>query len=293
MRECVKETQFFELPDRRTLCYAEYGDDKGFPILYCHGFPASRLEAQLADAEARRQGVRVIAVDRPGFGRSEFLANRSILAWPDDVMVLMRHLRIEKFSVFGVSGGAPYAMSCAFCLPNHIYKLGIASGLGYLGDKRSINHLRAPFALIVKLILFSSAAGNWITKQLIGRLLRSFPGVAISVIKSLSAVKDQKLLSNPDIRRGIQASLQEAFFQGTGGPSWEFFLYTKPWGFDLTRISVETYLWHGDHDRTVPLIMAEQHARLIPGAQLIVYPGEGHFSMPIRHLDEILQTLRP
>ena len=77
----MNDTQFFVLPDKRRLCYAEYGDHTGFPVLYCHGFPASRLEAKLVDTEALRQGVRIIAVDRPGFGRSDFSANRRVACW--------------------------------------------------------------------------------------------------------------------------------------------------------------------------------------------------------------------
>jgi pimeloyl-ACP methyl ester carboxylesterase len=288
----VKDTQFIALPDKRKLCYAEFGDEAGFPVLYCHGFPASRLEARLGESEARRQGVRLIAIDRPGFGRSDFSTYRSILDWPDDAMALMRHLNIERFSVVGVSGGAPYAMSCALRLSEHIYNLGLVSGLGYLGDKHMAAQLRKPFAFIVKLFSISTKLGKWVTKQLIGRLLKVFPGFAISVIKSLSAEKDKLLLSEPAIRGYIKASLQEAFYQGSSGPAWEFFLYTKPWGFDLSRISVETYLWHGDNDRTVPLKMAEYHARMIPGAHLTVFPGEGHFSVPIRHLGTMLRTLR-
>jgi pimeloyl-ACP methyl ester carboxylesterase len=287
----VNDTQFLILPDKRKLCYAEYGDDAGFPILYCHGFPASRLEAQLAESEARRQGVRIIAIDRPGFGLSDFLPNRSIKAWPEDVKELMKFLNIDKFSVIGVSGGAPYAMSCAVCLNGRVCRLGLVSGLGSLADKSMQDYLRRSFAVIVRLHVLSAAAGRLVTKQLIGRVLKAFPAFAIKVIKSLSAKKDQQMLSDPHIRSCIQASLQEAFYQGSNGPAWEFFLYTKPWQFDLSDISVETYLWHGGNDRTVPLKMAERHAEMIPGARLIVYPDEGHFSVPIRHLGEILHTL--
>ena len=288
----MKQTQFLILSDKRKLCYAEYGDDSGFPVLYCHGFPASRLEARLADSEARRQGVRIIAVDRPGFGRSDFMAARTMLDWPEDVRALMKHLRIEKFSVIGVSGGAPHAMSCAVRLSEHIYKVGLVSGLGYLGDMHSAEQLRKPFTLIVKLFISSAATGHLMVKHLIGRLLKAFPGFALTMIKNLSSEQDKQLLSDPVIRSCIYASLKEAFYQGSGGPAWEFYLYTKPWGFDIRSISAETYLWHGDLDRTVPVIMAKRHAELIPRAHLTLFPNEGHFSVPIRHVDEILQTLR-
>ncbi|GAH37048.1 unnamed protein product, partial [marine sediment metagenome] len=76
------------LRDGRALGYAEFGDPGGRPVFYFHGFPGSRLEAQLGDGEASRSGVRLIAVDRPGFGLSDFQAGRRIVDWPDDVSAL-------------------------------------------------------------------------------------------------------------------------------------------------------------------------------------------------------------
>jgi pimeloyl-ACP methyl ester carboxylesterase len=66
-----------------------------------------------------------------------------------------------------------------------------------------------------------------------------------------------------------------------------------PGGFDVARINVETYLWHGDNDHTVTLAMSmgQRHAAMISHAQMKIYPCEGHFSVPIRHMREILQTL--
>ena len=36
------------LTDGRALGFAEYGDPKGWPVMYFHGWPSSRLEAGLA-----------------------------------------------------------------------------------------------------------------------------------------------------------------------------------------------------------------------------------------------------
>jgi len=51
------------LRDGRTLAYREYGRAEGRPLVYCHGFPGSRLEAALAGDGAAREGIRLIAVD--------------------------------------------------------------------------------------------------------------------------------------------------------------------------------------------------------------------------------------
>jgi hypothetical protein len=41
--ECRK----VKMRDGRTLAYAEYGSPSGRPIIYCHGVPSSRVEADL------------------------------------------------------------------------------------------------------------------------------------------------------------------------------------------------------------------------------------------------------
>jgi pimeloyl-ACP methyl ester carboxylesterase len=102
-----------KLGDGRALAYAEYGDPVGRPVFYFHGFPGSRLEAALADSAASSVSMRLVAVDRPGYGRSDFKPRRRILDWPEDVSELARELAIDRFSVLGVSGGGPYGIPSA------------------------------------------------------------------------------------------------------------------------------------------------------------------------------------
>ncbi|KPJ91407.1 MAG: hypothetical protein AMJ53_11740 [Gammaproteobacteria bacterium SG8_11] len=287
----MNETQFFVLPDKRKLCYAEYGISGGCPILYCHGFPSSRLEAALAQPAAQRLGIRMISIDRPGFGQSDYLLSRSILDWPEDVKALMSHLGIDKFSVVGISGGAPYAMSCAARLPEFVSKLGIVCGLGWLGDQLNLKRMRKPFQLLIKLYASYPSVSYWATQRVLVPLLSRSPAFVFHMIKKLASQDDKELLNDPKVGIVIEKSLEEAFAQGSKGPIWELALHNKPWGFDLRSINAETYLWHGDNDNTVPLAMGQYHAKMLPHAKLKIFPGEGHFTVPIRHLGEILQTL--
>src|SRR4051794_22849903 len=106
------------LRDGRTLAYAEYGDPIGTPVIYLHGTPASRLLYWAANMPAA--GIRLISIDRPGYGRSDFHTNWEILDWPADVAQLVDALAIEHFAVMGISGGGPYAAACAFGLPTRV-----------------------------------------------------------------------------------------------------------------------------------------------------------------------------
>ena len=89
------ELRQLRLGDGRRLAYCEYGVRDGKPIFYFHGWPGSRLEAQLAAPTARSYNARLIAVDRPGFGRSDFKRKRTLLDWPRDVAALADSLGLQ------------------------------------------------------------------------------------------------------------------------------------------------------------------------------------------------------
>jgi pimeloyl-ACP methyl ester carboxylesterase len=102
------EDHQIELRDGRQLGYVEAGDPDGHPIFYFHGFPGSRLEIELSGVDVAPLGARLIGVDRPGMGLSDFAPHRYFGDWPEDVSQLADALGLDHFSVVGVSGGGPY-----------------------------------------------------------------------------------------------------------------------------------------------------------------------------------------
>ena len=68
------------LRDGRALGYAEVGKSDGPPIFYFHGHDSSRLEVMLWVELATTLGVRLIALDRPGIGRSDLKSGYCL--WP-------------------------------------------------------------------------------------------------------------------------------------------------------------------------------------------------------------------
>ena len=69
----IKSDQAIQLPDGRTLGYSEFGEPEGVPVFYFHGLPGSRLEAQLIDQFDSEINTKLISIDRPGRGISDFL----------------------------------------------------------------------------------------------------------------------------------------------------------------------------------------------------------------------------
>jgi pimeloyl-ACP methyl ester carboxylesterase len=54
---------------------------------------------------------------------------------------------------------------------------------------------------------------------------------------------------------------------------------TRPWGFEPGSVTVPASIHHGDAGTTVPAQHARLLAKAIPGAQLQLHPGHGHFSI--------------
>jgi pimeloyl-ACP methyl ester carboxylesterase len=53
--------------------------------------------------------MRLLALERPGFGLSTPEPNRRILDWPIDVQSFAKGMQLDQIAVMGLSGGGPYA----------------------------------------------------------------------------------------------------------------------------------------------------------------------------------------
>jgi pimeloyl-ACP methyl ester carboxylesterase len=274
-----------KVADGRKLSYVEYGDLKGKPLFYFHGWPSSRLTGLETDEAAKKLGVRVISVDRPGFGLSDYQENRTLLDWADDVVELADYLKIKRLSVMGVSGGGPYAAVCAYKIPQRLLSAGIVVGLAPTWIKGNLDGMSLAYKLswqsYPKSRFFQKVASLW------AYIFYKYLGF-LSCNYSFMAKEDQKLMTK-EFTPGMNQRILDAFNQGIKGPAWDLYLYTKDWGFDLRDIKTKVYLWYGASDRNAPLAMGKYYASQIPGSKLTVLEG-GHLSRK-KHMEEIIKTL--
>jgi pimeloyl-ACP methyl ester carboxylesterase len=281
--------QTIRLRDGRRLGYAEWGDPGGRPLLYFHGWPGARVEGRLADEAAKAKGVRLIAVDRPGMGLSDFQPRRTLVAWPDDVLQLAAALALDRFAVLGISGGGPYAAACAWKLSDRLTRAGIVSCLAPLdvpGATAGMSRQnRLAFQVVGRL-------------GVLRRLLMAKSGVSVRrhpdrVLESgVAAAVDKKYLERPDVRTVLVDSLSEAYRSGSRGPGWEMGIYARPWGFRPEDIRTPVYLSHGEEDANAPVTMGRYLASVIPGCQATFHPGEGHLHF-VDRLPEIVAGVCP
>jgi pimeloyl-ACP methyl ester carboxylesterase len=118
-----------ELNDGRRIGYAVYGATDGRPVMFFSGTPGSRLDARVggAGAVADQRGVRLVVVERPGYGLSDRKPGRRVVDWPDDVRQVADRLGLERFSAYGYSGGGPHALACAARLGDRVTAVAVSA----------------------------------------------------------------------------------------------------------------------------------------------------------------------
>src|SRR5262245_29278461 len=95
--------------DGRIVGFADYGSPSATAVVWCHGGPGSRLGPSFVADPAARAGLRLIGIDRPGYGRSTPQPGRTIGGWVPDALAVLDHLRIDRCLALGFSTGGAYA----------------------------------------------------------------------------------------------------------------------------------------------------------------------------------------
>ena len=279
-----KTAESVRLKDGRLLGYAEGGDPDGVPVLYFHGFPGSRLEATLFPVP----GIRLIGIDRPGYGLSTPKSGRRLADWADDIAEFADRMRLSRFGVIGLSGGAPYGAMVAHALSDRVNALALVCGLG---------PPEAPGMTAGRLKLLASIGQSRIARfglsHLARRLIHSDPAVL-----RLKRFRDRMPRAGADIdlmRNGLENAMLHNWREGLSrshlGMSTDARIYGEDWPFDPSMIAVPATIWHGRSDTIVPVSIGEYYARAMPEAEAHFPELDGHFSVVVNGLDRIAAFL--
>lgn len=276
------------LPDGRWLAYAEFGAPDGRPVFVFHGVPGSRLlmddDRPIADA-----GLRMIAVDRPGIGRSDPQPNRTMLDWPRDIAALADTLGARTFAVAGGSGGGPYALACAHVLPDRVSRVVLAASMAPLDRPGALEGF-APSRRFAWWMLQHAPLQRQITSWMQARLFRKEPTWMLGKMTRRMSEADRAAVMDAAVHDVLLGQLREAFRQGWRGVAQDFAVLTRPWGFALGEIRAPVDLWQGLDDENVPAAMGRYLAATLPNCRARFEPGGGHFG-PLEMMDEILAVL--
>jgi pimeloyl-ACP methyl ester carboxylesterase len=289
-----EEPRFWEISPGRHLAWNEYGDPNGFPVMYYHGWPSSRSQARIAHHLARERGLRLLAMDRPGMGRSTFEAGRTLESWPELMERFADALGIGKFGQLGISGGGPYVLACAARIPERLSGSAVLSGAvlldGLAGGLRGLHPAyrmlipirKLPGELFSPMFRLAAAATHWSPAR-----------PPLSWALRTLAVEDRKLLlEHPQLFDVLNEGFREAAIDSGGrGVMTDAAVYFQRLEFDPQNVRHPIRYWHGSDDRNIPLSMVREFTGNIAGTELIVDENLGHFSMAIRQAPAALDYL--
>lgn len=282
------------LRDGRKIAYCTAGPEDGLPLFLFHGIGESRFMVSPDVISLDRLGIRLITVDRPGIGRSSNRRRRTILSWADDVAALGDHLECQTFAVLGRSAGAPYALACAYALPERVTAATVVSGLGPPTLHLAKAVLGTQFwklALGLRFTPVVMRAGLWLAFRAAGWYVRPRLGQFLDRHAARLPAADRETLADPAMREVRLRSMAESFSSGSRGLYQDLSLLVRRWGFDPADIRVPARLWHGEADNIVSVAFGRQLASQLPDCVAHLLPDLGHY-MLFSHWDRILAAVK-
>jgi len=226
-----RDSQILELPWGRQLGWARQGRQKDVgPVwLFFHGTPGSRFSGRHLSKYCERYGIRVITVDRDGYGNSVLgkAGNPSgnVFGFMRAIEYLLDVQGIDRFKVVGVSGGGPYALAAARYFPSkRLQGTAIMCGVGHpRGEKKSIEFKRrmSEFHAWLSPLTFKWSKGHTIQRW-------------------------REMLASPNsvVGEPKDPGKEEQYKQGTGGHTGDIAMTQRHWGFEIEDIRASPIMWY-------------------------------------------------
>lgn len=262
-----------KLPSGRTLAYTDIGDP-GWPcVVFFHGAPSSRLRLEYLEPAFLAEGVRAVSPDRPGYGGSSAQPGRSMDDWPHDVEALAGELQLGRFVVAGHSSGGPYAVATAALLPERIIAAITLGGVTDMAWPAAWEGYPQAEAELMR-ISDEEVAVAWCEERFGTDGSRFMAASALAMPEP-----DEHLYEDERIAALLTAARAEAWRQGVVGYASDIVVQGRPWLFDASSITAPLLVLHGELDTLLPLAHSRHTADLVPGAELRILPGHGHFTI--------------
>ena len=271
-----------ELPDGRLLACDDVGDPGGAAVVYLHGAPDCRLARHPDDGLAAAAGIRLVAVDRPGYGWSDPPAP-DLLTFGDELGQLLDHLGIDRCALAAWSAGVPWAFGTAAALGDRVTRVvtyGAVAPLEAFTDDAVVAD-SGPRADIAAGVASGDTTADEVADEL-AMLLVPSPPVPIEQARdqivetvapaSLDALEAEGLVE------ALAWSLAAAVDRhADAGVRCDVLMQFRPGVAEvLGEVTSPVVLVHGDRDRVAGPAVGRWLAGRLPAATVEIWAGAGH-----------------
>jgi non-heme chloroperoxidase len=251
---------FIKAHDGTQLYYKDWGE--GPPVVLVHGWPlnADMWDYQMTHLAAH--GLRCIAYDRRGFGRSEQpWTGYDYDTLADDLAAVIDTLGLERPAIVGFSmGGGEVARYVGRHGGARVSKVALISAVTpYL--LKTAEHPDGVDVSVFDQMVEGLMADR--AKFIAGFAPQFFGNTMLDHKVSAETLHWTLMMAMQGSSRGTLACVR-AFSE-------------TDFRADMAALTMPTLIVHGSGDKTVPIDVAgRQAAKLAPGAQFIEYEGEPH-----------------
>jgi pimeloyl-ACP methyl ester carboxylesterase len=266
--------------DGRVLGVQEGGDRAGHAVLVHHGTPGSRILYAPHLLDATERGIRLISYDRPGYGGSSAQSGRSIADCAADVRTIIDELEIDQIAVWGVSGGGPHTLACASLLSDRVVAAAALASVAPF-DAEGLDWFAGTGQENIeddKLTLSDPAAARAKLATDRDDLLNTTAADLAESHPTLFSPVDAAALT-PELVAHNFRRYRDGLAPGIEGWWDDSVALLNPWGFSPETIAVPVMVWHGRHDRMVPLAHGEWLADHLPNAEAHLSDEDGHLTL--------------
>jgi pimeloyl-ACP methyl ester carboxylesterase len=274
------------LPDGRTLAWRLWGEEEHRAVLRLQGTPGSRLSHHPDATLWRELGVRMLMVDRPGFGGSTRLSGHGLSAVADDLAQLLDAHGLDRAPLVGFSGGGPHALALAARHPDRIEAVAVVVGAAPLVPEERARLVGVNAAGL------QAADQGWeaLHIYLAGIRERILADAGTRGVLADAPPEDRKIMADPAWQRIDQANTREALRQGAEGWTDEVLAIVRDWDFEPADVQASVTWWHGTDDTNAPLSAAQRVIAQVREGQLHVWRNQGHFAS-ITHERAVIREL--
>jgi pimeloyl-ACP methyl ester carboxylesterase/DNA-binding CsgD family transcriptional regulator len=288
-----KRRAFLTLSDSRSMSYLDQGDPSGAPVILIHNMLyGSELPDNTAHAAAR-QKIRIIAPDRPGYGRSDLAKNKFgaelLNTVAKDICELLDHLGIQKAIIMGQAIGSVYALRFAKLYPHRTASLFSVSHAPMWKDSW-LNELPVRQRFIARLTKYVPKLLPLITRSGVALIDKGESKQFIEALhKDIPA--DAKVLRSPDLLQHISRGLEETVAQGSEAFCRDCPLALRDFTPEAQNLHIPFHIIHGDGDQVVKLSRIEAFQHDVPNTQVEIVKGAGQFLI-YSHWEVVLNALK-
>lgn len=244
----------FAYESNHFLEYSDYNSSYSKTLVMLYGTFGTIKQDELANF-LKEKNIRLLVISRVGYGNSTYKELSNYLDYSKLIIKLLDSLKIENFSLFGISAGALHSYCLETMIKHRVDNIFVYGGMAAINEEEVIKcygnyeQIKRFYEFFAK----QSAEAN-------GEFMFSFYSEIFSEeLKNSSRFKDS--LSNEKKGLGQEVKLQ-----------------SKAWGFTIKDVEAKVYMYHTKDDMEVPYQGAVQTAKLLKNSKLNLVEEGGHFN---------------